>query len=144
MVARRLCTSLAVLSLVTGAGCGTGSPRFTAKERPDLSTPPASHQLQGIASYYADEFDGRKTASGETYDMHELTAAHRTLPFNTRLKVLNLENRKSVVVRITDRGPFKDDRIIDLSYGAARVVGMIANGTAPVILEILELADPGK
>lgn len=70
--------------------------------------------------------------------MHALTAAHRTLPFNTVVRVMNLDNRMSVVVRINDRGPFKDNRVIDLSLGAAKQVGLIANGTAPVKLEILE------
>jgi rare lipoprotein A len=71
--------------------------------------------------------------------MHDLTAAHRTLPFNTKVKVTNLDNSKSVVVRINDRGPFKDDRVIDLSFEAAKQIGLIANGTASVRLEILEL-----
>lgn len=98
-----------------------------------------SHQLSGIASYYADDFHGRKTANGETFDMHELTAAHRTLPFNTRLRVRNLDNNLVVTVRINDRGPFKDNRVIDLSLEAAKKIGLIANGTAPVELEIIEL-----
>ncbi|HXX64484.1 MAG TPA: septal ring lytic transglycosylase RlpA family protein, partial [Bacteroidota bacterium] len=91
------------------------------------------------ASYYADEFQGRKTASGEVYDMNDLTAAHRTLPFGTKVRVTNKETGKSVVVRINDRGPFKEDRVIDLSLGAARQLGLIANGTASVILQVLEL-----
>ena len=94
-------------------------------------------RLEGIASYYADEFDGRPTSNGETYDMHALTAAHRTLPFNTRVRVTNLSNGKSVVVRINDRGPFVSDRIIDLSYGAAEEISMVGPGTARVTLEIL-------
>jgi rare lipoprotein A len=71
--------------------------------------------------------------------MHALTAAHKTLPFNTTVKVMNLENGRSVVVRINDRGPFKDDRVIDLSLEAARQIGLIANGTGPVKIEIIEL-----
>ena len=71
--------------------------------------------------------------------MHALTAAHRTLPFNTKVRVNNLENGKSIVVRINDRGPFKDDRIIDLSLGAAKAIGLIGPGTAKVRLEIIEL-----
>jgi rare lipoprotein A len=97
------------------------------------------HQLEGIASYYADEFHGRKTSNGEVYDMHALTAAHKTLPFNTTVKVVNLENRRSVVVRVNDRGPFKDDRVIDVSLEAAKQLGLIANGTGPVKIEIIEL-----
>lgn len=92
-----------------------------------------------MASYYSDEFNGRRTSSGETYDMHDFTAAHRTLPFNTKIRVLNLENGRSVVVRVNDRGPFKDDRVLDLSLGAAKELGLIENGTARVRIEILEL-----
>jgi rare lipoprotein A len=98
------------------------------------------HRLEGTASYYAEEFDGRKTSNGETYDMNALTAAHRTLPFNTKIRVVNLENMKSVVVRVNDRGPFKDDRVIDVSLEAARQLGLIAKGTASVQIEILEQA----
>jgi rare lipoprotein A len=90
----------------------------------------------GIASFYGKEFHGRKTASGETYDMYKLTAAHRTLPFGTRVRVINLLNDKSVVVRINDRGPFKRERIIDLSFEAARRLGI--GGTAKVKLVILD------
>ena len=128
------------------SGCGAGSPRFTSRERPELPSrePPSTSQLQGVASYYADDFNGRKTASGEVYDMNELTAAHRTLPFGTKVKVTNVDTGKSVVVRINDRGPFKDDRVIDLSLGAARQLGLIALGTARVVLQILELGVQGK
>lgn len=96
-------------------------------------------ELEGIASYYAEEFHGRTTSNGERYDMHALTAAHRSLPFNSRVRVTNLENDRSVEVRINDRGPFKDGRVIDLSWKAAMELGLIATGTAPVRIEILEL-----
>ena len=119
------------------AGCGSSSPRFTSREKE--SAPGDSHQLSGVASYYADEFHGRKTANGEVYDMYQMTAAHRTLPFNTLVRVYNLDNGRTVTVRINDRGPFKDNRVIDLSLGAARKIGLIANGTAPVRLEILQM-----
>ena len=128
---------LAAASLL--AGCGTGSPRFTSAAGAASAMDSSGYQLDGIASYYADEFQGRKTANGETYDMNDLTAAHRTLPFGTRVKVVHRETGRSVVVRINDRGPFKDDRVIDLSLGAAKQLGLIANGTGAVILEILEL-----
>jgi peptidoglycan lytic transglycosylase len=122
------------------SGCGLASPRFTSREVPSRAAMPASSDhLRGIASYYADEFNGRKTSNGEIYDMHLLTAAHRTLPFNTRVRVTNLENNRSVVVRINDRGPFKDDRVIDVSLEAAKRLGLITNGTAPVQIEILDL-----
>jgi rare lipoprotein A len=123
------------------AGCGSGSPRFTSKDRPDPASrePSSPSQLVGVASYYAQDFNGRKTASGELYDMNDLTAAHRTLPFGTKVKVTNLDTGRSVVVRINDRGPFKNDRVIDLSLGAATQLGLIAMGTGRVILQILEL-----
>lgn len=133
----QLCCCL--LSIVVFLGCGAAVPRFTPHETvPKGKTVASADQLEGIASYYADEFHGRQTSSGEVYDMHALTAAHRTLPFNTKVRVVNLENGKSVVVRVNDRGPFKDDRVIDLSLEAAKQIGLIANGTAPVRLEILE------
>jgi rare lipoprotein A len=121
------------------AGCGSSSPRFTSSSG---AVETAAHALEGYASYYAEEFNGRPTANGEVFDMNALTAAHRTLPFNTRLRVINLENGRSVVVRINDRGPFKDDRMIDLSLAAAKEVGLILNGTARVRLEVLELGTP--
>ena len=135
---------LPALSFV--AGCGSGSPRFTSRDRPDPGSrePSSSSQLEGVASYYASDFNGRKTASGELYDMNELTAAHRTLPFGTKVKVTNLDTGKTVVVRINDRGPFKDDRVIDLSLGAAKQLGLIAIGTGRVILQILELGIQSK
>jgi len=91
-----------------------------------------------MASYYADEFDGRTTANGERFDMHDLTAAHQTLPFNTRVRVTNLSNSLSVVVRINDRGPFKKNRIIDLSFAAAEKIGLIGPGTAKVEIELTD------
>jgi rare lipoprotein A len=94
--------------------------------------------LEGIASYYAHDFHGRLTANGETYDMNGLTAAHRTFPFGTKLRVTNLENKRSVIVRINDRGPFIEGRIIDLSLGAAKVIGSVESGTVNVRLEVLE------
>lgn len=97
--------------------------------------------LYGKASYYGDEFHGRKTASGEVYNMNEYTAAHRTLPFGTICRVTNLNNQKSVLVRINDRGPFVVDRIIDLSVGAARAIDGIAEGIMNVKIEILEMPE---
>ncbi len=87
---------------------------------------------RGLASWYGNPFHGRKTSNGETYNMHEMTAAHKTLPMNTRLLVKNLENGKETVVRINDRGPFVRGRIIDLSNAAARRLGVVAKGTAKV------------
>lgn len=91
----------------------------------------------GVASFYADKFDGRKTANGEIFDQDKLTAAHRTYPFGTVVRVINLSNNQSVVVRINDRGPFVKNRLIDLSKSAAKSIGMIASGTANVRTEVI-------
>lgn len=131
-------------------GCAS-SPRFTTRSAP--SSPAASSTAapgdislvqEGNASYYADEYNGKPTASGEKYDMNDLTAAHRTLPFNTKVRVTNLSNGKAVTVRINDRGPFKDDRLIDLSFAAAKIIDLILTGTAPVQLEVMELGSGGS
>jgi rare lipoprotein A len=128
---------LALFSIVA-FGCAS-SPRFVVREPPEVATSSAAFVQDGIASYYAEEFHGRKTSNGETYDMNDLTAAHQTLPFGTIVKVTNKATGRSVIVRINDRGPFLKDRIIDLSKGAAEKIGMIGPGTAEVHLEILEL-----
>jgi rare lipoprotein A len=91
-----------------------------------------------MASWYGAEFHGKTTSNKEIYDMYDMTAAHNTLPFGTYVMVTNLDNGKSTIVRINDRGPFIEDRIIDLSYAAAKVLDMIDSGTAPVRIEVLE------
>jgi rare lipoprotein A len=93
----------------------------------------------GYASWYGDPYHGRRTSNGETYNKFELTAAHRTLPFDSIVKVDNLENGKDVTVRINDRGPFVKDRIIDLSLSAARKIDMVGPGTAKVRLEVIKV-----
>jgi rare lipoprotein A len=93
---------------------------------------------EGIASFYAEALHGRETANGETYDKEAFTAAHRTLAFDTRVKVTNQENGRSVWVRINDRGPMVEGRIIDLSSAAARKLRMVDDGTVKVRLEIYE------
>lgn len=95
------------------------------------------YETEGFASYYAEDFHGKLTSSGEVYDMHKLTCAHPYLPFNTWLKVTNVANQKSVIVRVNDRGPFMKNRIIDLSYAAARQLGMLGPGSIYVKLEIV-------
>jgi len=100
--------------------------------------PGAAGTQTGIASWYGPDFHGKQTSNREIYDMYELTAAHKTLPFGTKVMVTNLGNGRSVFVRINDRGPFVEGRIIDLSYAAARSVDMVGPGTAPVRLEILK------
>ena len=91
----------------------------------------------GIASWYGSDFHGKKTANGERYDMYGMTAAHKLLPFGTNVRVTNLENGKSIVVRINDRGPFVNDRVIDLTKTGAEKISMIAKGTARVRLEAI-------
>jgi rare lipoprotein A len=93
----------------------------------------------GYASWYGGHFQGRPTANGETFDTNQLTAAHRTLPFNSIVRVTNVQNERSVVVRINDRGPFVDNRIIDLSRAAADAIGLTAAGIGMVRLEVLHL-----
>ena len=93
---------------------------------------------EGRASYYGEELAGRPTANGEPFDPQGLTAAHPTLPFGTRLRVTSIRTGKSVIVRINDRGPFAGNRVLDLSYSAARAIGMLRRGTARVRMEVLK------
>lgn len=95
------------------------------------------HTETGIASWYGEPYHGRKTASGEVYDMNRWTAAHRTLPFGTWVEVTNVTNTKRVSVRITDRGPFVEGRIIDLSRAAAGQIDLIRSGTARVHVKVI-------
>jgi rare lipoprotein A len=96
---------------------------------------------RGTASWYGSKFHGRSTSSGEPYDMHLATAAHKSLPLPTYAEVTNLDNGRKVVVKINDRGPFKDDRLIDLSYGAALRLDMIGSGTARVEVRVIDVAN---
>ena len=98
----------------------------------------AGYSERGIASWYGPDFHGKRTSSGETYDMHAMTAAHKTLPIPTRVRVTNLANGKSVIVKVNDRGPFARGRIIDLSYAAAKKLDMIGPGTAEVRVEVID------
>ncbi|MDQ7783593.1 MAG: septal ring lytic transglycosylase RlpA family protein [Desulfomonilaceae bacterium] len=95
------------------------------------------YSQRGIASWYGPGFHGKKTASGEVYDMHALTAAHSTLPLQTLVQVTNLTNRKSVLVRVNDRGPFVGERVIDLSFSAAQELDIVKPGTAPVHFTVI-------
>jgi peptidoglycan lytic transglycosylase len=111
--------------------------------RPKVEThPPGGYVQTGVASWYGEEFHGRKTSSLEVYDMNDLTAAHNSLPLGTFVAVTNLNNSRSVIVRINDRGPFVKNRVIDLSYAAARAIDMIGTGTAPVRIEVLADISP--
>lgn len=104
--------------------------------------PAGSFQEKGLASWYGKPFHGKITASGTKFDMNALTAAHKTLPFNTSVKVKSLANNKVVTVKINDRGPFVDDRIIDLSYGAAKKLDMLNKGLMKVEITAQIVATP--
>lgn len=149
-------TSLALAAVfiaVAVSGCFPSAPRFRTAPAPRTTTSAtvaptpvtsvavddrAVEVVEGMASYYADEFNGRKTSSGEIFDMNKMTCAHQTFEFGTKLRVVNLDNGKTCEVIVNDRGPFVADRIIDLSFAAARSIGMIGPGTAHVRLEVLE------
>ena len=105
---------------------------------------PGGYVEEGVASWYGVPFNGRRTSNGEIYDMHTMTAAHRTLPFNCMVRVTNLDNGKQTEVRINDRGPFVANRVIDLSLAAAQAIEMWGPGTAHVRLEILSGPNPNK
>lgn len=120
--------------------------RFSPMSGADLEMEPEPASLanvrgsriaSGPASFYGSEFEGRPTANGERFRPDAMTAAHRTLPFGSKVKVTNLRNGRSVVVRINDRGPFHGNRVIDLSKAAARELGFVRSGTAPVEIELL-------
>jgi len=128
-----LLLGVGLFSLAPVTGCGTTRPLSGPAE---LTTRERDRQV-GYASFYARAHDGRRTASGERYDMDEMTAAHRTLPFGTRVRVTNLSNGREAVVRINDRGPFRKGRVIDVSYAAARKLGLVRSGVAKVRVEVL-------
>jgi rare lipoprotein A len=122
-----------ILPLLFLAACSIPRPKVTGPIAPE--TRPSQ---TGIASWYGPGFHGKATASGAIYDQNDLTAAHQTLPLGSRVTVTNLQNGNTVVVTINDRGPFAKGRILDLSYAAGRALGMIAPGTIPVRLEVIE------
>jgi rare lipoprotein A len=123
-----LCAVLLVI-----AGCGS-----TPKTGSGAASSTGGHSESGMASYYGDEFQSRKTASGERFDQAQLTAAHRTLPFGTRLRVTNTQNGKSVLVRVNDRGPFVKGRIIDLSSSAFKAIAGLNAGVVPVRIQVVQ------
>ena len=110
-----------------------------ASEASGEKVPPKGTKLRGMASFYADDFHNKRTANGEVYNMHGLTCAHKTWPFNTWLEVTNIANGRSVIVRVNDRGPYVGKRIIDLSLGAAKELDMVETGVQEVEIEILRL-----
>lgn len=98
---------------------------------------PDTHRLTGVSSYYGSFHHGRKTANGEVFNMNAMTAAHKTLPLGSKIKVTNLSNGKSAVLKVNDRGPYKHGRILDVSQGAAKKLDMIKTGTARVSIAVL-------
>ena len=130
-IARALAVSAFVLAVALLVGCASGGRSSSGGDRHGATT-------TGVASYYAHKYHGRATASGERFDMNAMTAAHRTLPFGTRVRVTNRNNGKSVLVRINDRGPFAKGRVIDLSLGAAKKLAMVDAGLAKVELQVID------
>ena len=135
--------------------CCTNAPRYSKSELPrqtkdkkisdknkkNKSLKKHRKVLKGVSSFYAEDFHGKLTANGEIYDMYGLTAAHKTMPLNTICRVTNLENNKSLILRINDRGPYIKGRILDCSYGAAKKLDFIKQGTTMVKIEVIEWGD---
>ena len=145
---RRLAHGLAIAFLIVGLGAAQGPNNSEAKPAPTSSIQAKSavrkqvgktkpYQV-GTASWYGKKFEGKETASGEPYNMYDMTAAHLTLPMGSYVKVTNLRNGKAVVVRVNDRGPIVPGRIIDVSYGAAQVLQMRAHGLQRVRLDLVD------
>ncbi len=133
---RRL--TLLIFALLLLNACGHKKVQVQVPQLPRVS----SSELEGLASYYAEPYHGRRTASGEIFDSYQgLTAAHRTLPFNTVVRVTNKTNGREVDVRVNDRGPFVDGRVIDLSLRAAREIDLVRTGTAPVKIKVLKATE---
>ena len=130
----RLAAALILTGVMAGCGAIPG-----AAVRPPVSDDLLRPLQTGYASWYGKAHQGRPTTSGETYDMKKFTAAHPALPMGTRLLVTNLKNGRSVTVRVNDRGPFVDGRIVDLSYAAAREVGAIGDGVVPVRIRVVSM-----
>ncbi len=120
-----------ILLFLVGTDCGGKRGDHQQKNKAEV----------GMASWYGKKFHGKKTASGERFNMYAMTAAHKTLPFNSRVRVTNLDNNKSVKVRINDRGPWTKGRIIDLSYAAAKKIDMIEKGVVKVRVEVISLPE---
>jgi rare lipoprotein A len=137
---RRFLTAAALSLLALLAGCSTA----VVTTPPTPAAPPAAgNEEVGFASWYGAQHQGKRTASGEVYDMNLLTAAHRTLPFGTRLLVTNRDTSQSAEVRVNDRGPFVKGRILDVSYAAARQLGAVGAGIFPVRLRVIALPGTG-
>jgi rare lipoprotein A len=138
---RRFAILIAALAFLSSCGHGKARASIPASKSSDVKI--ASSDLEGVASYYAEPYHGRRTASGEVFDTYNgMTAAHKTLPFNTVVRVKNLQNGEEVDVRINDRGPFVKGRVIDLSLAAAKEIDLVRAGVAPVKLKVLKDGSP--
>ncbi len=159
MVAKRnLLTFLLLVNTLINFYTCTSAPRYARSSTPKfskskkvkkISSPKedvdkkVKHRkiMKGISSFYAEDFHGKLTANGEIYDMYGVTAAHKTLPLNTVCRVTNLSNNKSLILRINDRGPYIAGRILDCSYGAAKKLDFVQQGTTEVKIEVIEWGD---
>lgn len=129
------------LSSCAAGGSSRRNPLYEFAEGAAPDRTIKQEEIQGVASWYGDRFHGRRTANGESFDMHKMTAAHKTFPFNTVVRVVRKDTRQDVIVRINDRGPFSKGRVIDLSKAAAGEIELIRTGTADVELEVLQWGD---
>ena len=139
MKIRHYLTRMVILSVFMGISLALPATVLFAKETSSYKSRAAhAKPITGIASYYGGKFHGKRTASGEIFNKNAMTAAHRSLPFGTRVKVTNLRNGRTVLVRVNDRGPHVQGRMIDLSQAAARKIGLSRAGTVRVKLEVLK------
>ena len=132
----KIFSSLTFLTIIVSCSSATFSDRFENKQ--EYNNLPPVKVIEGLASFYADKYHRQKTANGEVYDMFGLTAASPDLPFDTILRVTNLKNNRSAIIRVNDRMPRHPERIIDLSYGTAKKLDMVEDGVVWIKLEILE------
>jgi rare lipoprotein A len=141
----RVCSRTAIAGSVVALLCASERGLAQAPQ-PDAAAlrPPASSAQTGIASWYGPRFHGRRTASGEIYDMHDHTAAHRTLPLGSVVEITNLENGRSAVARINDRGPYIRNRIVDCSHAVANTLGFVGDGLAKVSVRVLDSMRPRR
>lgn len=127
-----------ILLILASFCAGESKQNSNIRDTPEIASTVSKNIFQsGTASWYGNQFQGKKTASGAPFDMNAFTAAHKTLPFGTIVRVMNLSNGNTVNVKINDRGPFTTKRIIDLSHAAAKKIGMINSGIAEVSIEII-------
>jgi len=143
-----MCKTVLLMTIFVIFSC-TSSPRYSStsssynSNNKKSKTTKTNHKKEqiGVSSYYGTQFHGKLTANGEVFDMYGVTAAHKTLPLGTVARITNLENDKSIILRINDRGPYVGGRILDCSYGAALKLDFVTNGTAKVKIQIIEFGD---